>query len=126
MTTPLDAKHYGYQASLLRQIDNHFERPIEEIGAAYDRRIESRRYSLIDQPGKERVQVQGRKKQTVKKKKSGEMRSISAIMCDRFDSNWRDLPNNVDDAPITMSAHTNTACRREPAWVCVLQITRQG
>ncbi|MEO1542617.1 MAG: hypothetical protein AAFR75_01135 [Pseudomonadota bacterium] len=85
VTTPLDAKRHGYQASLLRRMDSHFNRPIYEIDAAYHRWTESRHYSLIDPPGKGRTQMPARKKHTVKKKRSGHLRSIGAIMRDRFD-----------------------------------------
>ncbi len=72
VTTPLEAERHGYQASLMRRMDAHFNRPIEDIDAAYERWTESRHYGL-------QLPARGGK-WTVKRKGSSPMRSVGAIM----------------------------------------------
>ena len=45
VTEDLAATRYGYRSSLLRRMDCHFNRPVEEVDAAYERWTGSRHYA---------------------------------------------------------------------------------
>lgn len=85
ITSPLEVARHGYQPSLLRRMDNHFNRPVTEIDAAYERWSENRHYTLCEQPERGRGESNTVKGKARKRSSSG-MPSIGSIMRDRFEA----------------------------------------